>query len=199
MVLVWVHIELASGPDTESVRCRGTVVKATFALNSTEWIYGGANLLERSDSACREHYHAALGLTEQRLYPLKSAPAADVQHRLLPLLRPSVYSRLAGFEDARSLIGGVNDPAMRVSRVARSVISGQRSDRRLWEARFETFTVEENLEQGNCAPDMLSYSTLKNGLTQADQRVILVSGTSESRRCRSGSKRQSPECHRSLR
>ena len=49
--------------------------------------------------ACRE-LDAALGLTETANdYIHESRTGRNVQHRLLPLLRQSVYSRLAGYED----------------------------------------------------------------------------------------------------
>ena len=48
--------------------------------------------------ACRE-LDAALGLTETANdYIHESRTGRNVQHRLLPLLRQSVYSRLAGYE-----------------------------------------------------------------------------------------------------
>ena len=49
--------------------------------------------------ACRE-LDAALGLTETANdYIHESRTGRNVQHPLLPLLRQSVYSRLAGYED----------------------------------------------------------------------------------------------------
>ena len=49
--------------------------------------------------ACRE-LDAALGLTETANdYIHESRTGRNVQHRLLPLLRQSAYSRLAGYED----------------------------------------------------------------------------------------------------
>ena len=49
--------------------------------------------------ACRE-FDAALGLTEKANdYIYESPTGRNVQHRLLPLLRKSVYSRRDGYED----------------------------------------------------------------------------------------------------
>ena len=49
--------------------------------------------------ACRE-LDAALGLRETaNEYIHESRTGRNVQHRLLPLLRQSLYSRLAGYED----------------------------------------------------------------------------------------------------
>lgn len=57
---------------------------------------------------------AALGLTETANdYIHESRTGRNVQHRLLPLLRQSVYSRLAGYEDtndAERLAQDQHDP-----------------------------------------------------------------------------------------
>ena len=64
--------------------------------------------------ACRE-LDAALGLTETANdYIRESRSGRNVQHRLLPLLRQSVYSRLAGYEDTNDAERLAQDPAMRV-------------------------------------------------------------------------------------
>ena len=64
--------------------------------------------------ACRE-LDAALGLTETANdYIHESRTGRNVQHRLLPLLRQSVYSRLAGYEDTNDAERLAQDPAMRV-------------------------------------------------------------------------------------
>ena len=64
--------------------------------------------------ACRE-LDAALGLTETANdYIQESRTGRNVQHRLLPLLRQSVYSRLAGYEDTNDAERLAQDPAMRV-------------------------------------------------------------------------------------
>ena len=64
--------------------------------------------------ACRE-LDAALGLTETANdYIHESRTGRNVQHWLLPLLRQSVYSRLAGYEDTNDAERLAQDPAMRV-------------------------------------------------------------------------------------
>ena len=69
-----------------------------------------------------------------------------MQHRLLPLLRQSVYSRLAGYEDTNDAERLAQDPAMRV------IVGWQGTDKQAAStnsmSRFETevLTRPENLE-----------------------------------------------------
>ena len=96
--------------------------------------------------ACRE-LDAALGLTETANdYIHESRTGRNVQHRLLPLLRQSVYSRLAGYEDTNDAERLAPDPAMRV------IVGWQGTDKQAAStntmSRFETevLTEEENLD-----------------------------------------------------
>ena len=96
--------------------------------------------------ACRE-LDDALGLTETATACLQERRGGrNVQHQLVPLLRQSVYSRLAGYEDTNDAERLAQDPAMRV-------IVGRRGPERKAAStntmsRFETevLTEEENLE-----------------------------------------------------
>ena len=64
--------------------------------------------------ACRE-LDDALGLTETADECLQeSRGGRNVQHRLVGLLRQSVYSRLAGYEDTNDAERLADDPTMRV-------------------------------------------------------------------------------------
>ena len=64
--------------------------------------------------ACRE-LDDALGLTDPAADFLKeSRTGNNIRHRLIPLLRQSVYSRLAGYEDTNDAERLAQDPAMRV-------------------------------------------------------------------------------------
>ena len=64
--------------------------------------------------ACRE-LDDALGLTETTNECLQeSRGGRNVQHRLVGLLRQSVYSRLAGYEDTNDAERLAQDPTMRV-------------------------------------------------------------------------------------
>ena len=96
--------------------------------------------------ACRE-LDDALGLTEKATACLQeSRGGRNVQHQLVPLLRQSVYSRVAGYEDTNDAERLAQDPAMRV-------IVGRRGPERQAAStntmsRFETevLTQGQNLE-----------------------------------------------------
>ncbi len=114
--------------------------------------------------ACRE-LDAALGLTETATDYLlesrtgKAAPGKphresrtgrNVQHRLVPLLRRSVYSRLTGYEDTNDAERLTQDPAMRV------IVGWQGTDKQaagtnaMSRSETEALTEEENLEGLAC-------------------------------------------------
>ena len=64
--------------------------------------------------ACRELDHA-LSLTDSADDFLKeSRTGKNIRHKLTPLLRQSIYSRLAGYDDTNDADRLSQDPAMRV-------------------------------------------------------------------------------------
>ena len=145
--------------------------------------------------ACRE-LDAALGLTETANdYIHESRTGRNVQHGLLPLLRQSVYSRLAGYEDTNDAERLAQDPAMRV------IVGWQGTDKQAAStntmSRFETevLTEEKNLD----GLARLNVEWVDRGMAQTShQRVIpsTCSGqawtwTALKARCM-GSKRESP-------
>ena len=96
--------------------------------------------------ACRE-LDDALGLTDTTTACLQeSRGGRNVQHRLVALLRQSVYSRLAGYEDTNDAERLAQDPAMRVI-VARRGPERQAASTNTM-SRFETevLTQGHNLE-----------------------------------------------------
>ena len=127
--------------------------------------------------ACRE-LDAALGLTETANdYIHESRTGRNVQHRLLPLLRQSVYSRLAGYEDTNDAERLAQDPAMRV------IVGWQGTDKQAAStntmSRFETevLTEEENLD----GLARLNVEWVDRAMAQTShQRVILDMDSSES-------------------
>ena len=74
--------------------------------------------------ACRELDHA-LGLTDSSDDFLKeSRTGKNIRHKLIALLRQSVFSRLAGYDDTNDADRLSQDPAMRV------VVGWKSSDRK---------------------------------------------------------------------
>ena len=127
--------------------------------------------------ACRE-LDAALGLTETANdYIHENRTGRNVQHPLLPLLRQSVYSRLAGYEDTNDAERLAQDPAMRV------IVGWQGTDKQAAStntmSRFETevLTEEENLD----GLARLNVEWVDRAMAQTShQRVILDMDSSES-------------------
>ena len=127
--------------------------------------------------ACRE-LDAALGLTETANdYIHESRTGRNVQHPLLPLLRQSVYRRLAGYEDTNDAERLAQDPAMRV------IVGWHGTDKQAAStntmSRFETevLTEEENLD----GLARLNVEWVARAMAQTShQRVILDMDSSES-------------------
>ena len=87
----------------------------------------------------------ALGLTEMAGDLLgDSRLGRNKQHRLLPLLRQSIYSRLAGYEDVNDAERLSVDPAMR--HIVRATLPEKQAASTSEVGRFETRT---------CGPIML--------------------------------------------
>ena len=92
--------------------------------------------------ACRE-LDGALGLTEAAESHLRDIRGGrNVQHQMMPLLRQSVYSRLAGYEDTTDAERLARDPAMQVIVGPRALERQAASTNTV--SRFET--VEEKLK-----------------------------------------------------
>ena len=127
--------------------------------------------------ACRE-LDDALGLTETASECLQDTRGGrNVQHQLASLLRQSVYSRLAGYEDTNDAERLADDPAMRV------IVGGRGPDRPAASAsamsRFETgvLTQDGNVE----GLDRLNAAWVDRVMRQtAHRRVIRYMDSSES-------------------
>ncbi len=127
--------------------------------------------------ACRELDHA-LSLTDTADDFLKeSRTGKNIRHKLIALLRQSVYSRLAGYDDTNDADRLSQDPAMRV------VVGWKGPDRKAASAsemgRFETelLTYEDNLN----GLERLNVEWVKRAVAKtARKRVILDIDSSES-------------------
>ena len=120
----------------------------------------------------------ALGLTHIAAdYLQESRSGRNIRHHLVPLLRQSIYSRLAGYDDTNDAERLAQDPAMRV------VVGWQGSDRNAASSntvsRFETETLtqEDNLQGlARMNPQWVELAMAHT----PHQRVILDMDSSES-------------------
>ena len=120
----------------------------------------------------------ALGLTHIAAdYLQESRSGRNIRHHLVPLLRQSIYSRLAGYDDTNDAERLSQDPAMRV------VVGWQGSDRNAARtntmSRFETETLtqQDNL-QGLAR---MNPQWVEDAMAHTPhQRVILDMDSSES-------------------
>ena len=128
--------------------------------------------------ACRE-LDDALGLTVRAPAHLQEIRhGRNVQHELVPLLRQSVYSRLAGYEDTNDAERLARDPAMQAV-VGRRALEKQAASTNTW-SRFETEVLcnEENLSRLR----QLNAEWVERAMSRTPhQRVILDMDSSESR------------------
>ena len=114
----------------------------------------------------------ALGLTHIAADYLQESRSGRIRHHLVPLLRQSIYSRLAGYDDTNDAERLSQDPAMRV------VVGWQGSDRNAAStntvSRFETETLTQGLARMNpqWVEDAMAHTP--------HQRVILDMDSSES-------------------
>ena len=127
--------------------------------------------------ACRE-LDDALSLTDSADEFLKeSRTGKNILHQLIPLLRQSVYSRLAGYDDTNDADRLSQDPALRV------VVGWKGPDRNAASTsemgRFETelLTQKENLK----GIERLNVEWIKRALAKTvHRRIILDIDSSES-------------------
>ena len=114
-------------------------------------VYGWSStvpLLPRTPDccACRE-LDDALGLTETADECLQeSRGGRNVQHRLVGLLRQSVYSRLAGYEDTNDAERLADDPTMRVIVGDRGIDRPAASTNTMSRFETEVLTQDGNVE-----------------------------------------------------
>ena len=127
--------------------------------------------------ACRE-LDDALNLTDSADDFLKeSRTGKNILHKLIPLLRQSIYSRLAGYDDTNDADRLSQDPAMRV------VVGWKGADRNAASTsemgRFETelLTQKDNLK----GLERLNVEWVKRAVAKTmRKRVILDIDSSES-------------------
>ena len=127
--------------------------------------------------ACRE-LDDALGLTETASECLQeSRGGRNVQHRLVGLLRQSVYSRLAGYEDTNDAERLAQDPTMRIIVGRRDTDRSAASTNTMSRFETEVLTQDGNVE----GLDRLNAEWVDGAMSRTPhRRVILDMDSSES-------------------
>ena len=127
--------------------------------------------------ACRE-LDDALGLTETADECLQeSRGGRNVQHRLVGLLRQSVYSRLAGYEDTNDAERLAQDPTMRIIVGRRDTDRSAASTNTMSRFETEVLTQDGNVE----GLDRLNAEWVDGAMSRTPhRRVILDMDSSES-------------------
>ena len=127
--------------------------------------------------ACRE-LDGALELTEAApTYLRETRGGRNVQHEIVPLLRQSVYSRLAGYEDTNDAARLARDPAMQAVIGRRALEKQAASTNTLSRFETEVLITEENLR----GLEQLNAAWVDRAMMRTRyQRVILDMDSSES-------------------
>ncbi len=127
--------------------------------------------------ACRE-LDGALVLTEAApIYLRETRGGRNVQHELVPLLRQSVYSRLAGYEDTNDAVRLARDPAMQAV-VGRQALEKQAASTNTL-SRFETEVLVTGENLGGL--EQLNGEWVDRAMMRTrHQRIILDMDSSES-------------------
>ncbi len=127
--------------------------------------------------ACRE-LDGVLGLMEMApTYLQETREDRNVQHELVPLLRQSVYSRLAGYEDTNDAVWLARDPAMQAVVGRRALEKQAASSSTLSRFETEVLVTEENLRGlGQLNAEWVDHAMART----PHQRVILDMDSSES-------------------
>jgi len=127
--------------------------------------------------ACRE-LDGVLGLAEMAPnYLRETRGGRNVQHELVPLLRQSVYSRLAGYEDTNDAVRLARGPAMQAV-VGRRAMERQAASTNTV-SRFETevLVTEDNLRGlGQLNAEWIDHAMART----RHRRIILDMDSSES-------------------
>jgi len=120
----------------------------------------------------------ALVLTEKAPSYLRDTRGGrNVQHEIVPLLRQSVYSRLAGYEDTNDAVRLARDPAMQAVVGRRAMEKQAASTNTLSRFETEVLATEENLKGLN----HLNAKWVDRAMMRTrQQRIILDMDSSES-------------------
>jgi hypothetical protein len=140
--------------------------------------FHGARITSDAGLLAFRELDEALGLTEMASTCLQDTRGGrNVQHELVSLLRQSVYSRLAGYEDTNDAVRLAIDPAMQAVVGGRAMEKQAASTNTLSRFETEVLVSGENLR---CLEQLNSRWIAKAMAQTVRQRVILDMDSSES-------------------
>jgi hypothetical protein len=127
--------------------------------------------------ACRE-LDGVLELTQMApVYLQDTRGGRNVQHEMVPLLRQSVYSRLAGYEDTNDAVRLARDPAMQAVVGRRALEKQAASTNTLSRFETEVLVTEDNLRGlGQLNAEWVDHAMART----RHRRIILDMDSSES-------------------
>jgi hypothetical protein len=140
--------------------------------------FHGARITSDAGLLAYRELDEVLGLTEMApIYLQETRGGRNVQHELVPLLRQSVYSRLAGYEDTNDAVRLARDPAMQAVVGRRAMEKQAASTNTLSRFETEVLVTEENLR----GLEQLNTQWIDQAMARTPhQRVILDMDSSES-------------------
>jgi len=140
--------------------------------------FHGARITSDAGLLAFRELDGALGLTEMAPTCLQETRAGrNVQHELVPLLRQSVYSRLAGYEDTNDAVRLAKDPAMQAVVGRRAMEKQAASTNTLGRFETEVLVTGENLS----GLEQLNTQWVRRAMVRTPhRRVILDMDSSES-------------------
>ncbi len=140
--------------------------------------FHGARITSDAGLLAYRELDEVLGLTEMApIYLQETRGGRNVQHELVPLLRQSVYSRLAGYEDTNDAVRLARDPAMQAVVGRRAMEKQAASSNTLSRFETEALVTEENLR----GLEQLNTQWIDQAMARTPhQRVILDMDSSES-------------------
>ena len=141
--------------------------------------FHGSTITSDAGLLAFREFDDALGLTEiAEDYLQESRTGRNILHHLVPLLRQSIYSRLAGYDDTNDAQRLAQDPAMRV------IVGWQGSDRKAASTsemgRFETEFSDPRGQPEGAGTNKYPVGGTSYGPYTLHQRVILDMDSSES-------------------
>ena len=139
--------------------------------------FHGSTITSDAGLLAFREFDDALGLTEiAEDYLQESRTGRNILHHLVPLLRQSIYSRLAGYDDTNDAVRLSQDPAMRV------IVGWQGSERKGASTsemgRFETefLTQEDNLK----GLARINTQWVERAMAHTLHRRVILDNSSES-------------------